>query len=437
VKVIVFVPGIMGSTLLLPDNTAVWPPTIWEATAGGYQRIAELILPDLRVGEVIGSVCIDFYGSLLKHLAAVAAAIGGVFVPHPYDWRRDLVGLGAELGAELDRLVAQFGDDTEISVICHSMGGLLTRGWLERPEAASSPGRRATRLVVFLAVPHDGAPLAFSRAIGASGGSVGLSAADLRRLSGAAGFPAAYQLFPPARLRPVWQLDRATPFEDMSLFDPSLAASQGLKATHLAAAEAFGALLDIGRKPPSCRYFTVASATHETMTRFDLRTGTISPVLVAGAGDGTVPIRSAAALPVQTAYVDADHVGVAQHANTHTLLSMLLGAKQQGPVAAFADADAPALSISPKFATIGEDTEIVVMPGRTAPFAAVVAIEAEQADGAFHAIETVPVTAASPGLKTIVIRGPAVPPGRYRLRLLKDGVVLAATDFVMMRRSPG
>ncbi len=436
-KVIVFVPGIMGSELLRADGTdKVWPPTVLEATVSGYQRTADLIRADLRVGDVIGSVCIDVYGSILESLAAAAAKIGGVFVPHPYDWRRDLDALGIELGARLDALVAQYGADTEIMLVCHSMGGLVTRGWLERPAAAGTPGVTATRLAAFLAVPHEGAPLAFARAIGVGGGSVGMSADDQRRLSGAPGFPAAYQLFPPAALRPIWRIDGAVPFDGVSLFDPSLVDSQGLKTDHLEAAAAFARYLDPGCKPAACRYFAVVSATHKTMTRFDMTRGTISPVTVTGAGDGTVPVRSATSLPVATAYVDADHVGVTQHANTHTLLAMLVGAEEPGAVAASAT-DAPAISVSPKFATVGEDYEIVVLPGAAAPFTGTVAIEQVKTDGTFQTGETVPVAAASAGVRTIAITGPALPPGRYRAKLLRDGAELATTDLVMMQRLPG
>jgi phospholipase A1 len=437
-KVIVFVPGIMGSELILPNGTdKVWPPTVLEATVTGYRRTTDLIRSDLRVGDVISSVCIDFYGSILEHLAAAAVKIGGIFVPHPYDWRRDLSEVGAELGAHLDALVTEHGADTEIALVCHSMGGLVTRGWLERPAAVASPGVKATRLAVFLAVPHDGAPLAFARAIGVGGGSVGMSADDQRRLSGASGFPAAYQLFPPTSLRPIWRLDDAVAFDGLTLFDPSLVESQGLKSTHLEAAMAFAGLLDPDRKPSACRYFAVASGTHKTLTRFDMRAGTVSPVTVTGTGDGTVPVRSATALPVQTAYVDADHVGVTQHANTHSILSMLLGAEVPGPVAASAMTDEPMVSVSPKFATVGEDYELVVLPGRAAPFTGAMAIEQEQADDTFQTKETVPVAAASPGVRTIAITGPALPPGRYRVRLLRNSIELAKTDFVMMQRPPG
>jgi hypothetical protein len=434
-KVIVFVPGIMGSELFRADGTdKVWPPTVLEATVTGYRRTADLIRPDLRVGAVIGSICIDVYGSILDHLAAAAAKIGGVFVPHPYDWRRDLDALGSELGTRLDGLVAQHGADTEILLVCHSMGGLVTRGWLERPAAAGTPGVKAARLAAFLAVPHEGAPLAFARAIGVGGGSVGMSAEDQRRLSGAPGFPAGYQLFPPATLRPIWQIDSAIPFEGMSLFDPSLVDSQGLRSGHLEAAAAFARTLDPARRPAACRYFAIASATHKTMTRFDMGRGTISPVTVTGAGDGTVPVRSAASLPVATAYVDADHMGVAQHANTHTLLAMLVGAEAPGAVAASAT-DAPTISVSPKFATVGEDYEIVVLPGAAAPFAGTLALEQEKTDGTFQTGETVPVAAASAGVRTIAITGPTLAPGRYRVRLLRDGTELATTDLVMMQRS--
>lgn len=436
-QVIVFVPGIMGSELVLPgESEPVWPPTPWEATVGGYRRTSQLLHPDLCASKIIRSVCIDFYGSILDALEDSAARTGGILVPHPYDWRRDLDALGVELGAHLDSIVAAHGPDTEIVLVCHSMGGLVTRGWLERPAAAATPGVKATRLAVFLAVPHEGAPMAFARAIGVGGGSVGMTADDQRRLSAAPGFPAAYQLFPPAALQPIWQMDSAVPFEGLSVFDPSLVNSHGLSASHLQAASSFARHLDPNRKPAACRYFSVASATHETMTRFDMAHGTISPVIVTGAGDGTVPVRSATALPVATAYVDADHVGITQHETTHALLAMLIGAEPPGVIAASAK-NAPAISVSPKFATVGEDYEIIVLPGNSAPLTGTVAIEREVADGQFEAGETVPVVAASAGVRTIAITGPALPSGRYRVRLLSGGVELAATDLVMMQRWAG
>ena len=433
--IIVFVPGIMGSTLVRPDNVEVWPPTAIEAGITGYRRTDDLVRSDLRAGVVIRSVCIDFYGKILNRLAAAAAVLGGILVEHPYDWRRDLATLSDQLGARLDALIAQHGPGSKITLVCHSMGGLVARGWLEHGPAAQ-PGLAAVELAAFLAVPHEGAPLALARAIGAAGASVGLSPDDQRRLSGLAGFPAAYQLFPPQALVPIWRLDGAIPFAGRSALDPALVEEQGLSAVNRQAAIAFHARLNIARQPAHCRYFAVASATHSTITRFDESSGTLRPVAVAGAGDGTVPVRSAAALPVQTAYVDADHVGVTQHENTLDLLDMLLGVKEAGAVAASfaARGSLPAISISPQYVSSGEDYEIVVLPGTAAPMHGSVVLEQEGQAGVFTAHATIPIEAASPLVNKVTMTGPTpLPPGRYRARLLSGDQTLATANFVVMQ----
>ena len=208
--------------------------------------------------------------------------------------------------------MAQHGPDVEIKVICHSMGGLVARGCLEKPGAAAEPWIAAVKLAVFLATPHEGAPLAFARAVGVGGSSLGLTADQLRRLTEAPGFPAAYQLLPPATLLPVWKLDDPLPFKARSVFDPAIATTYRLNQQHLAAAINFQVRLDEKRRPPNCRYLAVVSSAHQTVTRLDEDQNVAAPVAVKSSGDGTVPIQSATALRVQTAYVEANHMGVAQ-----------------------------------------------------------------------------------------------------------------------------
>jgi pimeloyl-ACP methyl ester carboxylesterase len=187
-EVLVFVPGIMGSELVATDGETVWPPTPLEVV-GGYRRIDKLLRPDLQPGQVIGSVCIDIYGPLLEALTEAGYGDTGArrLRPHPYDWRRDLGALSDELEATLADLVETHGPEVQIKLVCHSMGGLVARGCLESPRSAVPAWAGAVRLCVFLATPHDGAPLAFARAIGVGGGSLGLSPAQLRQVAAAAG----------------------------------------------------------------------------------------------------------------------------------------------------------------------------------------------------------------------------------------------------------
>lgn len=66
---------------------------------------------------------------------------------------------GAALAAELDQLLAHWPlPATEITVLAHSMGGLVTRSAVLQA-APSAPWRQVLKNIVFLGTPHHGAPL--------------------------------------------------------------------------------------------------------------------------------------------------------------------------------------------------------------------------------------------------------------------------------------
>lgn len=421
-EVVLFLPGILGSKLETPAGEEVWPPTPLEAL-GGYRRIAKLLQSDLRVTGVVEKVCIDVYGSMLTALQRFGYTDAGAhrrLIRYAYDWRRDLASLSDELAQTLAGLVAQYGAGVEIKLVCHSMGGLVARGCLENPGAAALPWAGAVKLAIFLATPHEGAPLAFARAVGVGGSSLGLNETQLRQLAEAAGYPAGYQLLPPAALEPLWQLDHATPFRGKSLFDPAVVANYGLNAGHLAATRAFQARLEPTRRPAACRYFAVVSAAHETITRLDEDMGVAAPVKVKSSGDGTVPIQSAAALRVQTAYVEANHVGVVQKPVSHKIVGILLGAIPAEPVVAgFADGGA-AMSLSLSERTIAEDQdyEIVVVSEPTEALAARIRIQRDAGDGRLEEVRTIALDAQAPGLERISLQGPRLARGRYVFDLL-------------------
>jgi len=427
-EIVVFVPGIMGSELFTSAGEKVWPPTPLEVV-GGYRRIDKLLSADLTAKAVISSACIDVYAPLLKALGRAGYGQGGSrrLMPYPYDWRRDLSTLSDELDAHLTALVKTHGRHVEIKLVCHSMGGLVARGCLEAPRAAPPVWSHAVRLCVFMATPHDGAPLAFARAIGASGGDLGLSAAQLRQVAGAAGFPAGYQLFPPEDLEPIWSLDEEDPpLRPISLFSPEIQVAHGLNPGHLTAARAFRTRLDPSHRPAGCRYVSIVSTMHETVTRFDQSAGAASPIKLDASGDGTVPLTSAAALRIQTAYVKANHIGVTQKSTTHELLEMLLGVREPSVIAAAVQPQAPVLSISTPVVSQGEAYEIVIEVAPGSGLQAQLRIEREEPAGTFALERSLPITLAAEGAQRLSLRGPLLAPGRYRFRL--DGPEVRAAD---------
>jgi pimeloyl-ACP methyl ester carboxylesterase len=149
-EVVVFVPGIFGSKLR-NSGSEVWPPTPLEALTG-YKRINDLLRDDLTPSGIIESVCIDFYGSVLRALRAFGYGDESTerrLVPYSYDWRRDILALAGDLDATLTRLV-QGHPGVEMKLVCHSMGGLVARACLENANAAARPWAGAVKLAVFL-----------------------------------------------------------------------------------------------------------------------------------------------------------------------------------------------------------------------------------------------------------------------------------------------
>jgi pimeloyl-ACP methyl ester carboxylesterase len=435
-EILLFLPGIFGSKLALGDEE-VWPPKVGEVLTG-YKRVDKLLSPDLQVTGVVKSACIDIYGSILDALEDAGYEADGDrrLAPHPYDWRRDLLKLADDLDARLSGLAAEHGPGVEIKLVCHSMGGLVARACLEKPRAAAPDWADAVKLCVFLATPHNGAPLAFARAIGAGGGSMGLSEKQLIKLSSAPAFPSGYQLFSTEDLTPIWRLDGGgPPFEGVSLFDPDTAANYPLNPANLAAAKALFARLDIARRPPGCRYFSIVSAAHETVTRFDEEGGRAEAVKVRESGDGTVPVQSAAVLRIQTAYVVANHLGVAQNDTTHRLLRMLLGVEEPDAVAAAVQPGlAPELSLSARVVAEDEGYEIVVAAGADGIDGAIV-IEREGRAGAFRQVRKLRAQVKAEGARRLSLEGPELRPGRYRFRLVSEGASTGEEDLVVMKRN--
>src|SRR4051812_14221512 len=111
VEIVLFLPGILGSKLEAPDGTEVWPPTPLEVLAG-YKRIEELLRTDLRPSGIITTVCIDAYGGVLKAVEKLgynSAHPALRLEAYPYDWRRDVISLAAELDAHLTNIVETYG----------------------------------------------------------------------------------------------------------------------------------------------------------------------------------------------------------------------------------------------------------------------------------------------------------------------------------------
>jgi pimeloyl-ACP methyl ester carboxylesterase len=234
--VVVVVPGIMGSTLARRQGDRlipVWAPSTGGLinairTLGGSIRSLKLLedvgdgdpndgieptglMPDIHVLPGLWSVNLGYsrlVGWLLKNFHLFLHDPDAGFAddnrPIPnlvcfaYDWR-----LSNRLNAErlkttvepvLTSWRAQGGqlEDAQLVFICHSMGGLVARWYVERLGGAG-----VTRKVVTIGTPHRGSVKALEGLV--NGVQKGLGPFGIRLTDMARSFPSMYELLPAYR----------------------------------------------------------------------------------------------------------------------------------------------------------------------------------------------------------------------------------------------
>jgi len=298
-KIAFLVPGIMGTRLSLGAEE-VWPPTPLE-TQFGYKRIAKLQDPAAKPTTLIFNVlCFQFYSTIKDVLAGAGYTPGGGakrYVDFPYDWRQDLFTTVEGMADRLKALHA--AGATEISLVGHSMGGLLCRLLLESGKFNGEPWFATIKQFVALASPHLGAPLALARIFGVDS-TMGISGKDFAALARNPAYPSGYQLIPAPGEQAIW--DTLSP--DLKALDPYDAATAtrlGMVPALVDRARAVHDVLGKGDAPAGVRYFYFAGVGHKTVTRVNVALGGAAAAdhkhtivtQTPDAGDGTVPIYSA------------------------------------------------------------------------------------------------------------------------------------------------
>ena len=206
---VIFIPGFKGSELKNDANDI-----IWISGANGIFNLHSLALPipglginnggeNLRPGGVLKDVPIlfglfsyDVYQSTLKKIIGILPA-DVQFVPFGFDWRQDLSGTATLLGAEISKLHRE--GITDITLIAHSMGGLVTSYYLRYGShdidtaVENWEGLNQVNRVIFAGTPFRGAITIFNdMQIGIPAG-LNTSLLDSEALGT---FPVSYQLMP-------------------------------------------------------------------------------------------------------------------------------------------------------------------------------------------------------------------------------------------------
>jgi hypothetical protein len=273
-------PGIMGSQLGLPREPPLPADLLWfdPIDLSGGRILALRMVPGSAV-RALGVVLYDYMRLFLRLRAAGFDAL-----LYDYDWRFGIDRLGLTFARAIEAEPA-----AHISIVAHSMGGLVARA------ALRFPGGARVRRLVTLGTPHGGsfAPVQAFRGtyplVRRIASLDPLHTAEVLAARVFSGFPSLYHLLP----------QRGVGCE-LDLFDPAAwpGTGPGPDAALLAASRRFQGTLPRA----DARLRVIAASGEPTVTGIE-REGDEFRYHSSGAGDGTVPVAFAQIEGVATGYV--------------------------------------------------------------------------------------------------------------------------------------
>lgn len=210
---VIIVPGIMGSYLNENsyDNKEVWLNLAKALLPGDDSYLDELALDELGQPDLTQSVLLptdifrqvggkDFFDGLIKELKDNGYVENEDLFVFPYDWRLDIresvdnlySPLLTTLKDKIDQVLAQTGAE-KVDIVAHSMGGLLSKYYIEHY------GKDKVDKFVDIATPHLGTPSAFKVLMygdnmGVKFKKLELNSKEVEKIS--QNMPSVYQLLP-------------------------------------------------------------------------------------------------------------------------------------------------------------------------------------------------------------------------------------------------
>lgn len=222
---VVVLPGIMGSTLLDAEGQLVWGlsvGTLMRTLASYGDTLRRLQLPaglgDEHPGDGIKPARlmpdhglpgvwtpVKGYDPLLKRLHRLGYTAGpcphdpdappGNLLPVPYDWRLSNRFNGRYLAQQIEPALSRWRSqggqyaDAQVVLVCHSMGGLVARWYLEMCD-----GAQVTRKLITFGTPWRGAAKTVEQLVNGVRKGLGPLAINLTAL--ARSLPSLHQLLP-------------------------------------------------------------------------------------------------------------------------------------------------------------------------------------------------------------------------------------------------
>ena len=354
---VVFVPGIIGTELTYQGDL-IWPGTVWEMV-GPYDRMAQLTSTTAVARNIIKEYTPFYpvYGRILNHLHDV---LGDRVYECPYDWRLPNEESAKRVADKVQEAAQKYKD---IVIVAHSMGGLISRHYLESGFFDSASGYKNVSTLITLATPHYGSPFALAAGLGYRKEEF-LSQDQVYDLASRPQFPSVYQLLPPPNVPFVWRTDaNLQPLDVYGAQGTAMLGSGGkqLAQPNLKAAVNFWQSF---KKPANVRYFCFLGTQHSMINSLSvsMNGGQLQAVLpdeIPGSGDGTVPSWSAILDHTQSLAVGGDHVGMMGDSQLHSTLDQLLGIT---PLATLLlqIATKPTISLRPSVVEVGARFRVLI-----------------------------------------------------------------------------
>jgi len=314
-NVILFVPGLFGSTLVEESSGDLYFQTFGQALWGNTLALNgdKLGIEDakgLRAGGILESVTIipgiysaDAYGESVRYLQTTFGQ-NTIILPFFYDWRDENIKAVQALGKEVRAL--KTAGAKKIAIVGHSLGGIITSFYLrygeqELPRIQETwEGTKYVDAVVVAGTPYRGTIAAYRDLL--YGTKVGISKSQLNAVT-LGSFPSYYHFLPPiedypdvfkAENWPKWKMGLFANIENIN--SESIQARSIYTEKHLKNGLMFNTLLREKLKKPALAktpFLSLIGRGHSTLAGVKENTQWIT----SEEGDGLVTVASA--LPIQ------------------------------------------------------------------------------------------------------------------------------------------
>ena len=197
----IVIPGLQGSSL--QNKYSVPTETSWSMKSLIEQQLTAVDFNTIGLcknGEDSSPTVLNYPESVFGYpyaplIAALRGKLGSEVYPFSYDWRVSLVDSAQELIYFVKRLTRKLRStssdwDGKFNFVCHSFGGLVFRGFLEKSFGVID---NLVNKVVFIGVPHRGSLDAVDALVRGQSPAFG-GRKEMRKLSRT--FPSVYELLP-------------------------------------------------------------------------------------------------------------------------------------------------------------------------------------------------------------------------------------------------